>query len=166
MKWEEQEAVAVVSQPHGCPVWSGVLPPSASGDGPGSPPSPSLQVSPQPEGWCWWPQALACLLWQRKVISMTSKSRERFLVAEWWGKIKVRSHWPGVRCRCPVGPASAVIQSEVSAYSPRGSLIVPHFAYWVLSHTLPLSRGAVGYRGVSWQWCHRLCQCESCPELG
>lgn len=45
----------------------------------------------------------------------------------------------------------------------RGSLIVAHFALWVLSHAY---WEAVGWLLVSWQWCHRLCQCESCPELG
>lgn len=111
MKWEEREAVAVVSQPHGCPVWPRVLPPL------------------RPWRWPWAPhhhggmclhnqkvgvdglKALACLLQERKVTSMTVRSRERFLVAEWWGKAKVRRDWPGVRCRCPAGPASAVVRS-------------------------------------------------------
>lgn len=44
--------------------------------------------------------------------------------------------------------ASAVIQSEVSASSPRGSLIVRHFAFWVLSHTIPSSyQGGCGMAG-------------------
>lgn len=39
-------------------------------------------------------------------------------------------------------------QSEVSAYSPRGSLIVPHFALWVTSHMVPSPyQGVCGMAG-------------------
>lgn len=48
----------------------------------GSPPSRG-NVSPQPEGWCGGLKTLPCLLQERKVTSMTIKSRERFLMAEW-----------------------------------------------------------------------------------
>lgn len=49
------------------------------------------------------------------IASVSSKSRERFLVAEQWGKAKVRRDWPGVRCRCPAGPAPAVVPSLLTA---------------------------------------------------
>lgn len=62
----------------------------------GSLPSPSLYVSHNQKG-AQSLRALACLLQERKVTSTTSKSRERFLAAEWWGKVKVRRDWPGVR---------------------------------------------------------------------
>lgn len=57
-------------------------------------------------------------------------------------------------------------QSEVSGLQPKR---VPHCATFCLLGAVtypPRTREAVGWLGVSWQWCHRLCQCESCPELG
>lgn len=95
-------------------------------------------------------KALAYLLRERKVTSTTSKSRERFLVTEWQGKVKVRRDWPGVRCSCPGVRCSLCCdsKSEVSAPSPRGSFILLHFAFWVLSHTIPSSyQGGCGIAG-------------------
>lgn len=148
----------------GVPSGQGCSRPSAPGSGPGLP-TITGECVPTTRRLVWMAsKPHACLLQERKVTSMTVKSRERFLVAEWWGKAKVRRDWPGVRCRCPAGPASAVVRSLRSLLTaqegPSSCPILPCGC----CHTQP--GRAVGWLGVSWQWCHRLCQCESCPELG
>lgn len=89
--------MAVVSQPHGYPIWPGVLSPLCLW---------RWHWAPHPHGgMCPHSQQVG------GIASVSSKSRERFLMAEQWGKAKVRRDWPGVRCRCPAGPASAVVPS-------------------------------------------------------
>lgn len=137
-----------VSQPRGCPVWPGLLPPLCL--------------------WTWhWalhPHRGMCPHSQ-EVGGITSMTR-RPGKDSWWLDSGARPRSEGTG---QVSGAGAQQDQPVLWFSLRSLLTaprVPHcapFALWVLSHT---SWEAVGWLRVSWQWCHRLCQCESCPELG
>lgn len=85
--------MTVVSQPHWCPIWSGVLPPHCLGRWPWAPHLHGGTCPHNHKVGVGSLKALACLLRERKVTSMTGRSRARFLVAEWWGKAKVRRDW-------------------------------------------------------------------------
>lgn len=98
-----------VSQPRGCPGWPGLLPPLCL--------------------WTWhWaphPHRAMCPHSQKVggITSVTSKSRQRFLVAGQWGKALKGL----TRCQVQVPSRTSLCCGSVSGLclQPRGSLFVP-----------------------------------------